>query len=104
MVKQGNLTRITPIPSDVATHTSVLVGTSTTKIADANEDRKYLIITNPSNQDIEIFLMPTADVTTEVGITISKNGGFWEMSTNIYIGEISAVTSFIASTILVVEY
>jgi hypothetical protein len=81
-----------PFPIKTATNTSVTVGSSSTKVLDANSGRLLAILTNDSDTTIYLSLGVTAVLNK--GIVLNPNGGSYEINqSNLYVGQVSAIAS-----------
>jgi hypothetical protein len=86
--------------SEDITQGTASVGTSSTEILAANQDRSYAILLNYSDYDLWIGLGAVAKLSS--GIKIEKKGGFYEMSDmhgNGYRGAVNAIVDTTVSTI-----
>jgi len=76
------------------THADVVVANSTTKVLDANTDRKYAKFVNDS--DAVMYLKVGADAVLNEGIRVEADGGSFEMSValgNLATGQVNAIQS-----------
>ena len=78
--------------------------TTSTKIADANSDRIFLSVSNPSNQGVFVKLQAASVDDLTKGIYVAARD-VWHMPTdNIYTGEVSAKSSVDEPDVYVTEY
>jgi len=101
MVGSGLVSESNPLPTTavtcstneiIPTHTAVNVTNASGQIVGANNNRKYLLIENDSDEVIYINLGNAAVVNR--GIRLNSNGGAYEISAglgNLYVGTINAV-------------
>jgi hypothetical protein len=86
------------------THSVVTVGSSSTTVLNANDNRTYALLINDSDETIYIKLGATA-VANE-GIRINANGGSYEISpanANLFTGYIRAICASGSKKLLVTE-
>lgn len=78
------------------------VKTVATKVADADDYRKFWACTNASNEPIYLALHTTAE--SGKGVYLAPNGGAFELNnTNMYYGEIWAIHGGAGSKTLCVQ-
>lgn len=81
-----------------------LNSTTSTKIADSDENRIFFAIVNDTSRDVWLKLQAAAVDNILKGILLHKNS-YWEMSPdNIYTGEISAISVTGTPDVFVTEY
>ena len=88
----------------VPTQSAVTVGTSSTAVLSANNDRGYLLLINDGTEPIYVSLGGTAALNT--GIRVNSDGGSYEMIRgvgNLYQGSLTAICASGGMTLLVTE-
>ena len=81
----------------------VTCGTTTQQAVAANPTRRYLLLVNDSDNAIYISLGKEAVINH--GIRLNSAGGSYEInSTNLWLGNISAVSSVASKILTVVEW
>lgn len=94
-ILESRLTNIT------LSHTAVTVGSSTTKLADANTSRKYLLLINDSNE--AIYIKFGADAVANEGIRIDASGGVFKMDLSIDTRQVNGICASGSKELLVSE-
>lgn len=89
-----------------ATNSKVTLNASTfTKLVDANSKRSYLIIGNPSGNDVFVNLRAAGSGVDETGIYLKSGGNIWIMPCSaIYTGEICAIAVEGTPSVTICEY
>lgn len=82
-------------------HTAVTVGATTTKAADANTSRKYLLLINDSDE--AIYIKFGANAVMNEGIRLDASGGVFEMDTLIDTRQVNSICTTGSKTLLVSE-
>lgn len=84
------------------TSTKVAVGATSTAVLSQNTDRKYLGLVNDSDEEIYLSLSGTAVINE--GIRLNASGGAFELiSTDMYIGAITAICASGSKNLTVTE-
>ncbi|MHB9134742.1 MAG: hypothetical protein ACYDBB_27040 [Armatimonadota bacterium] len=71
--------RLTQVGYAAVTQAAVEVGATSTSVAAANADRKYLLLVNDSDTDIYVNLTGGA-AALHAGVLLKPGGGFYEMT------------------------
>lgn len=84
------LTNIMPDEVSNITNLNVSIGTSSTQVLAANENRKLLILVNDSDENIYVSLGNTATLSN--GIRLNADGGSFALDNPIYKGVVNAIS------------
>lgn len=78
------------------------VGTASTTILSANEDRTYAILINYGSYDVTIGI--EANAVLNKGIILKSDGGFYEMSGQYGNNVRGVITAIVDTTVSVINY
>lgn len=102
-MNQARLTEIAEhrFTNVVLSHTAKVVGATTTKLADANTSRKYLLLVNDSDE--AIYIKFGANAVMNEGIRIDASGGVFKMDLSIDTRQVNGICKTGTKTLLVSE-
>jgi len=90
------------VGGSATTDTDVNVTTSTTKILDANTNRRYIALVNTGDSDIRIRFNQSA--TTGTGVQIKSGGGSVVFDNVVPTAQLNGISESATTAISVIEY
>lgn len=82
--------------------TKVAVGNTSTVVLAKKTDRKYVALTNDSDETIYINVLGGTAVSNE-GIRLNANGGYWELDATMAINGVNAICASGSKNLCVTE-